>query len=228
MVQINIFYLHAPDRQSPLQDTLAALNKLFEMGKIRAFGLSNFLANEVQEVVRICEEKGYILPTVYQGNYNAISRLIESELFPVLRRYNIRFYAYSPIAGGFLTKSKEQLVAGAKGRWDPSTPFGQLYNRLYNNPTMLEALDVWDQLSRKSGVSKAELAYRWVAFHSHVNPELGDAVVVGASSVSQLKQTLSILRNGPLEIEVATQIDGIWDKVKHGAIVDNFNGSVET
>ncbi|KAF9239049.1 hypothetical protein DTO006G1_4744 [Penicillium roqueforti] len=222
---VNIFYLHAPDRKVPLEETLAAINELYQAHKFHYFGLSNFRADEVEEVIRICKEKGYVLPSVYQGNYNAISRLIETELFPVLRRHNIRFYAYSPIAGGFLTKSKEALLNGGQGRWDSSTPIGQLYNRLYNTPSLLEALDLWDQLSKDSGVSKAELAYRWVAFHSQIQSALGDAVVVGASSVSQLKNTLAILRKGPLEEGVVRRIDGIWETIKDDAVLDNFNAS---
>ncbi|RHZ70015.1 hypothetical protein CDV55_104331 [Aspergillus turcosus] len=220
---VDVYYLHAPDRQTPFEETLAGINELHKAGKFKHFGLSNFRPDEVQDVVRIAKEKGYVLPSVYQGNYNAISRRIETELLPVLRENNIRFYAYSPIAGGFLTKTKEQLLAGGEGRWDPSTFFGQLYHKLYNNPTLLEALDDWGEIAAAEGVTKAELAYRWIFFHSHLREHLGDAVVVGASKISQFEETVAAIQRGPLSAEAVKRIDAVWEKTKDVAPLDNFN-----
>ncbi|KAF4212464.1 hypothetical protein CNMCM8980_000970 [Aspergillus fumigatiaffinis] len=220
---VNVYYIHAPDRQTPLEETLAGINELHKAGKFKHFGLSNFRPEEVQEVVRIAKEKGYVLPTVYQGNYNAVARRIETELLPVLRENNIRFYAYSPIGGGFLTKSKEQLLAGGEGRWDPNSVFGQIYHKLYNKPAMLEALDDWAEIAKAEGVSKAELAYRWIFFHSHIREDLGDAVIVGASKISQFEETVAAIQRGPLSADAVKRIDAIWEKIKDVAILDNFN-----
>lgn len=184
---MNVYYIHSPDRQIPLEETLAGINELHKAGKFKHFGLSNFRPEEVQEVVRIAKEKGYVLPSVYQGNYNAVARRIEAELLPVLRENNIRFYAYSPIAGGFLTKTKEQLLAGGEGRWDPNSAIGQIYHRLYNKPAMLEVLDDWAEIAKAEGVTKAELAYRWIFFHSHIREDLGDAVIVGATWTTSMR-----------------------------------------
>ncbi|GIJ85199.1 hypothetical protein Asppvi_004055 [Aspergillus pseudoviridinutans] len=220
---VNVYYIHAPDREVPLEETLAGINELYKEGKFKHFGLSNFRPEEVQDVVRVAKEKGYVLPSVYQGNYNAISRRIETDLLPVLRENNIRFYAYSPIAGGFLTKTKELLLAGGKGRWDPNTPFGQVYHKLYSKPELLEALDDWAEIAAAEGVPKAELAYRWIFFHSHIRQDLGDAVIVGASSISQFEETVAAIQRGPLSADAVKQIDAIWEKIKDAAIVDNFN-----
>jgi len=62
------------------------------------FGLSNFNAWEVAEIATLSSERGWLKPTVYQGVYNAIERGIEAELFPCLRKFGLRFYAYSPLA----------------------------------------------------------------------------------------------------------------------------------
>ncbi|KAH8805170.1 NADP-dependent oxidoreductase domain-containing protein [Xylogone sp. PMI_703] len=140
--QVDVYYIHAPARDSSLEDVLAGINTLYKSGKFKSFGLSNFLPGEVEEVIRISRERNYILPTVYQGNYSAIARRVETELFPVLRKHNIAFYAYSPIAGGFLSKDVAQLIAGGKGRWDPSTSLGSLYHELYNKPGMLKGLQL--------------------------------------------------------------------------------------
>jgi aflatoxin B1 aldehyde reductase len=72
-------------------------------GKFKRFALSNYAAWEVMEIYHICKQRGFVLPTVYQGMYNALTRDVERELFPCLRRLGMSFYAYNPLAGGLLT-----------------------------------------------------------------------------------------------------------------------------
>jgi aflatoxin B1 aldehyde reductase len=91
---VETMFLHVPDRQTPFEDTAKAMNEDFQQGKFKKFGLSNYTAAEVQKFIDICEEKGYIKPSVYQGHYNAIVRGGEKELFPLLRKHNIAFSAY--------------------------------------------------------------------------------------------------------------------------------------
>ncbi len=72
----------------------------FRRGQFRRFVLSNYTADEVRRFVEICDRNGYVKPSVYQGHYNAIVRGGEKELFPLLRKHNIAFFAYrygSPI-----------------------------------------------------------------------------------------------------------------------------------
>ena len=83
---VDIFYLHAPDRSTPFEDTLKAANDLFKEGKFVQLGLSNFAAWEVAEVWNIANERGWVKPTIYQAMYNAITRDIEKELVPALRK----------------------------------------------------------------------------------------------------------------------------------------------
>jgi len=81
-----------------------------------------------------------ILPTVFQGNYNAISRHIETDLFPLLRKLNISFYAYSPIAGGFLVKTPG-VEEGS--RFGPNARSGAMYKEMYGGESLLAALEEW-------------------------------------------------------------------------------------
>lgn len=71
--QVDIFYLHAPDRSVPFAETLEAVNELHKEGKFVRLGLSNYTAFEVAEIVTTCNERGWVRPTIYQGMYNAIS-----------------------------------------------------------------------------------------------------------------------------------------------------------
>lgn len=104
---VDVFYLHAPDHSTPFEETLECVNELFLAGGFKEFGLSNYTAWNVMEIWQICKQRGFVLPTVYQvaktdslqGRYNVISRDIERELLPCLRKLNIRFYAYNPLCG---------------------------------------------------------------------------------------------------------------------------------
>jgi aflatoxin B1 aldehyde reductase len=72
--QVDIFYLHAPDRSVPFAETLEALDELHREGKFVQLGLSNYTAFEVAEIVTLCAQRGWVRPTIYQGMYNAISK----------------------------------------------------------------------------------------------------------------------------------------------------------
>ncbi|KAK9321113.1 NADP-dependent oxidoreductase domain-containing protein [Lipomyces orientalis] len=223
--KIETYFLHSPDSDTPLEETLRAVQDLYEAGKFVQFGLSNFTAKQVQEVYDVMSAKGYVLPTVFQGNYNAVARSYDSELIPLLRKLGMRFYAYSPCAGGFLVKSPEAIKTGIQGgRWDKESPVGQLYRKLYSRPKLLTALEDWESISKEAGVSKAALAYRWVTFNSSLNGNYGDGVIIGASRVDQLQESLKALEDGPLPSAVAAKIDKIWESIKDEAPVDNFHG----
>lgn len=141
VTQVDIFYVHAPDRTLPLSEWVPALHDLYKQGRFQRFGLSNFSPDEVREVHSYAASNGFVLPTVYQGNYNPVARGVEDTLFPVLRELKIVFYAYSPMAGGFLTKTRAALEEGsAQGRWSTGDNFiAQLYrgSKLIEQPFLL-------------------------------------------------------------------------------------------
>lgn len=219
---VDIWYIHAPDSDVPIEETLEGVNEVYKSGFFKRFGLSNYKAEDVEKVYNVCKEKGYPLPQVYQGNYSPVARKQEELLFPTLRKLGMSFYAYSPIAGGFLTKTKQDVEDG-KGRFDTSTPIGQMYAGMYSKPSYLDALEQWESIAKDEGVTRAELAYRWVKYNSPLKPELGDAIIIGASSAQQLKETLGSINKGPLSQKAVKAIDGVWDTIKHEAPLDNYH-----
>lgn len=202
---------------------LAAVDQLYKAGTFKRFGLSNYSAEEVEKVVALAKERNYVLPSVYQGNYNAVARRNEAEILPTLRKHNIALYAYSPVAGGFLTKTSEQLKTAATGRWDPETPVGQLYQKLYAKPALFDALDTWNQIANDAGISNVELAYRWASHNSKLQFELGDGIIVGARNPEQLRGVVAAIGNGPLSVDVVQKIDAIWEKIAGDAPLDNWS-----
>ena len=101
--RFDLLYLHSPDLDTPIEQTLEACWELYSQGKFKDFGLSNYASWQVAEIVEICRANNWMQPKVYQGMYNALTRDVERELFPCLRNYGISFYVYNPLAGGLLT-----------------------------------------------------------------------------------------------------------------------------
>jgi aflatoxin B1 aldehyde reductase len=99
--KLDIYYLHGPDKETPLEDQCRAIGKLYSEGKFARFGVSNISDETVQKIYDICKREGYCLPKVYQGGFNPLSRGAEATLIPLLRKLDMVFYAFSPLGTTF-------------------------------------------------------------------------------------------------------------------------------
>jgi aflatoxin B1 aldehyde reductase len=214
--QIDMWYLHAPDHDTPYEDTLREVNNLYNQGYFQRFGISNYSSWEVAQICEICKRNGWKKPDVYQGVYNALHRGADPELFPCLRHYGIAFYEFNPLGGGFLTdryqRDTSEYEAGS--RFDPSRKQGANYRGRYWNGAYFDALDVIRPVAHKLGISTAEASLRWVNHHSTMKREHGDAIIIGASSAAQLEENLANLEKGPLPDELVKAFDEGWEIVK--------------
>jgi aflatoxin B1 aldehyde reductase len=129
--------------------------------------------------------------------------------------------AYSPLASGFLSKTPSELEQ-AKGRWDASTVSGKLHRFVFQKPSYMRMLEEWGKLAEESGVGRVGLAYRWVRYHSMLKGELGDEMIIGASTAEQFRQTVEEIEKGPLEEWVVKRVDELWEMVRDEAEVDNL------
>ncbi|KAJ7617445.1 NADP-dependent oxidoreductase domain-containing protein [Mycena polygramma] len=154
-----------PTAPSPSRDTLREVNNIYTEGVFERFGLSNFQSWEVAQICEICKRNGWVMPTVYQGLYNAQHRLVEAELFPCLRAYGISFYVFNPLAGGFLTSryTRDQAAFNDGERFDPSRKQGQLHRMRYWNEPNFKALDLLRPAIAPHGITESEAALRWLA-----------------------------------------------------------------
>ena len=119
---VDLWYLHGPCAKTPIEETLAAVQSLFEAGKFARFGLSNFTAWETVWIHGYMEKKGWVVPQVYQGMLNVTTRAVVSALFPALRRLGMKFNAYNPLAGGMLTVSGAPRAASSPCSPLPAAP----------------------------------------------------------------------------------------------------------
>ncbi|RVX72196.1 hypothetical protein B0A52_04400 [Exophiala mesophila] len=217
---VDIFYLHAPDRSVPFEETLKEVNELFKEGKFVELGLSNFAAWEVAEIWNIANERGWVKPTIYQAMYNAITRDIEKELVPALRKYKIDLVVYNPLAGGvFSGKYKSKSEIPDSGRFATTNERqGKMYRDRYFQDETFEALQLIEPVVAKHNLTLIETALRWVRHHSVLKLTDGgnDGIIIGVSSLSQLETNLTDLEKGPLPDEVVEILDQAWNTLFKG------------
>ncbi|XP_051895474.1 aflatoxin B1 aldehyde reductase member 3 [Pristis pectinata] len=218
---VEILYLHAPDHGTPVEETLAACQELHQQGKFKELGLSNYASWEVAEIYSICKHNNWILPTIYQGMYNATTRQVEVELIPCLRHLGMRFYAYNPLAGGLLTgkyQFEDKYEKQPTGRFFGNN-WAEAYRNRYWKEHHFRAIDlVKKAIDETYGCGKTSLtsaALRWMYHHSKLQGDLGDAVILGISTLEQFQQNLAASVEGPLASTVIDAFNEAWNLVAH-------------
>ena len=204
-------YRHFPDPATPVEGVLAAMADLHEQGKYRELGLSNFPAWMVADVWYVCDRHGWIKPTVYEGVYNPLTRKAEIELNDCLNSFGMRFYAFNPMAGGLLT--------GKYAGFDSTPADGRFthrpnYQGRYWKKSYFEAVDLIRTAAEEHGISSIEATYRYLAFHSMLDGRRGDAILIGASKLSHLKQNMDTVKAGPLPADVVEAFEKAWSVTK--------------
>lgn len=213
---VDLYYLHAPDVNTPIATTLASIDSLHKAGKFKRFGLSNFPAWQVAQICGICDQHNYVKPTVYQGMYNAITRDCERELFPCLRAHNIAFYAYNPLAGGVLTGKYADYDASMKeqptGRFFGNN-WAEIYRKRFLTKNNIESINRVQACVKEvygDKVTMAGASIRWFLHHSLSKEHAEDALIVGASTSEQFVQNMDCTRDGPLDAKVVAAFDQAW------------------
>ncbi|KAK4557032.1 hypothetical protein LTR86_006013 [Recurvomyces mirabilis] len=210
---VDIFYLHAADRSIPFQEPLKKMDEMHKAGKFVQFGLSNFTAFEVAEVVMLCKANDWVRPTVWQGMYNAITRSIEGELITACRRYGLDIVVYNPIAGGLFSGKYKSTEVPTEGRYsDTHATQGKMYRQRYFKDATFDALRIIEPVVQEHNLTLLETAFRWLTHHSQLNIKDGgnDGIIIGVSSEQQLEQNLKDLEKGPLPEEVLKVLDEAW------------------
>lgn len=192
-----------------------AIQNIYLAGGFHEFGLSNFSPSQTLEIHDYAKSRGYVLPTRFQVGYSLAERLNESALFPTLRALGISLQAYSPLSMGLLAKSPEDIEAGTAGQqWDPESAWGRQMRDRYYYPEYMEFLRRFGGLAEESGVERVGLAYRWVRYHSLLDAEMGDEMILGGTDAAQVEEALGVLEDGPLEDSIVKRLDAMWDIIK--------------
>lgn len=179
------------------------------------------------EIWYLCEKHKFVKPTVYQGMYNALTRSVEEELFPCLRRFGIVFNAYNPLAGGLLSgkhqfEQKEEGQIEKGGRFHGDSGWAVAYKKRFWKKSMFDGVDLVKKALEESygktedGVLKVSLvdaSLRWLMRHSMLGK--GDGVIMGPSTVQYYRDNLKAMECGEdLHENVVNAFDEAWNLTK--------------
>lgn len=208
---VDTVYLHFPDPATPVISVLEAMADLHDQGKFRELGLSNFPAWMVADAWHICDKHGWVKPTVYEGMYNPLTRFAERELNACLDHFGMRYYAYNPLCGGLLT--------GRYGRFEDAPTDGRFthrpgYQNRYWKKSYFDAVEIVKAACAQYGITTVEATYCWMAHHSMLREDRGDAIIIGASKLNHLIQNMETMKAGPLPQEIQDAFEQAWKITK--------------
>ena len=196
---VDIFYHHRPDPETPLEETMGALDSIVRSGKALYVGISNYPAERTAEAIRILRELGTPL-LIHQAKYSMFVRTPEEGLQDVLRREGVGMIAFSPLNNGVLTdKYLHGIPADSRAGHDPRYLKPEMIT-----PEKLRRVKKLNEMARARGQSLAQMALRW---------ELRDPVVtsalIGASRPEQILENLRAFDAPELSAEELAAIDAI-------------------
>ena len=203
---VDVYYLHWPDYETPIEEALATLEDLVAAGKLRYPAVSNYAAWQVAEMHCISAQHRLRPPHISQQMYNLLARAIEEEYVAFTKRFGISIVGYNPLAGGLLSgKYTKERKAIAGGRFYQN----QLYLNRYWHDDYFAAVEALERIGRETGRSLVELSLQWLLAQPHV-----DSVILGASRIEQLDENLQACEGPPLDKSILARCDEVWKRLR--------------
>jgi aryl-alcohol dehydrogenase-like predicted oxidoreductase len=192
---IDLYQCHRFDEETPLEETVRAMDDLVKQGKI--------LYDQVRQCLELCDNEGFYAPVSSQPQYNALERTPEDDLFPLCHQNGIGQVCYSPLAQGVLTgkyKPGEGFPGGSRAKDDRQNQF---IKKLVDDHDLLERVSRLEPIARELGCSMSQLALAWCLRRPEVT-----SVIVGASRPDQMNENVEA---SGIDLDEATiaQIDDI-------------------
>ncbi|WP_437481717.1 aldo/keto reductase [Sorangium sp. So ce1014] len=199
--RVDVCYLHAPDPETPVEETLAAIDALLDQGKILHYGVSNHASWQILEIIARRDAEGKARPAVSQVLYNALIRQLDLEYAAFTRRYSVATAVYNPLAGGLLTgRHAGPEAAQASSRFEGN----RLYQRRYWSARMFELAASYAAVAADEGMSLLSLSYAWLA-----GREVVDSILVGPVRAEHLDAAADAIQR-PLSPEAARRMDALY------------------
>ncbi len=198
---VDIFYSHRPDPNTPLEETMMALNQAVRSGKALYAGISNYPADMTRDAAAILRSLGTPC-LIHQPKYSMFERWVEKELLDTVEKEGIGVIAFSPLAQGLLTdRYLNDIPEGSRA----SKSWG--YLRPEQVTPAIEKARALNRIAQERGQSLAQMAIAWLLKDSRVT-----SVLIGASSVAQLNDNLQAQKNLYFTGEELEEIEGILKK----------------
>jgi len=196
----DIFYHHRPDPDTPMEETLGALDHLVRQGKALYAGVSSYSGAQLAEAVRVCQRMGLSPITIHQPYYNMLGRGIEWDLLPQTEAAGTGVIVFCPLASGLLT---DKYLGGdipaesrAAQKWGPEWVEKNL------SPARRQMLQELNEMAKQRGQTLAQMALAWILRLPGITSAL-----TGASSVRQIEDNVGALKNLEFSAEELSRID---------------------
>ena len=210
---VDLYQLHRPSFELPIDETMQALTDLVRQGKVRYVGCSTTPAWKAMEAIMVSELKGYVRFVSEQPPYNLLDRRIENEMVPMCQEYQMGILPWSPMAMGILAGRYADAVD------PPAESRASLRGGIYAERVTARGIEVGRRfvaLARERGVSPAQLAVLWVKDQPGIT-----APLIGPRTLEQLEHFLPVM-----EMQLDEQLRAACDAlVPPGSAVANFHNS---
>ncbi|MFC6753316.1 aldo/keto reductase [Halorubrum tibetense] len=183
METVDLYQIHRWDDDTPIEETLAALDDAVRRGQTRYVGASSMWAHQFAEALHTSEREGYDRFVTMQNHYNLVYREEEREMLPLCEREDIGVVPWSPLARGYLARPDDEVEATTRGETEE-----HLYRHPYREGGGPEINARVEELAAEKGVKMAQIALAW-QFHK----EWVDAPIVGTTSVEHLEDAVEAL-----------------------------------
>ncbi|WP_036207585.1 potassium channel beta subunit family protein [Novilysobacter arseniciresistens] len=203
---LDLFYCHRPDPETPVEETVRAMDALIRQGKVLYWGTSEWSAAQIREAHKIARAQHLHAPTMEQPQYNLLHReRVELEYAPLYAEHGMGATTWSPLASGLLTGRYNDGVS-EDGRFGSLGPHLRRTIVGDESERRLDRARRFTAVAQEVGVAPAPLAIAWCLRNPHVS-----SVILGASRVAQLVENLGA-------IELAGTVDeAVWDRVRAAA-----------
>lgn len=197
---VDIFYHHRPDPETPLEETMMALDQIVRSGKALYVGISNYNGEQTEKAVKILKDLGTPL-LIHQPKYSMFNRWVEEDLTPVLDKHGVGSIAFCPLAQGLLTNKYLTGIPADSRAANPNSPF---LNVDAVTQEKIDKVRKLDMIAKERGQSMAQLALAWVLRNGKITSAL-----IGASKSSQIVENVATLKNLTFTEDELKAIDDI-------------------
>ncbi|MDO1445088.1 L-glyceraldehyde 3-phosphate reductase [Rhodocytophaga aerolata] len=199
LAYVDIFYHHRPDPETPLEETMTALDLIVRQGKALYLGLSNYQPEEAAKAIRILQQLGTPC-LIHQPKYSMFERWVEGGLLDLLEKSGVGCIPFSPLAQGLLTN---KYLTGIPADSRAAKPHGFLQENQVSEDKLMKVGKL-NELALERGQTLAQMALAWLLKDPRIT-----SVLIGASKPEQLADSLQCLNNTRFSPEELTRIEGI-------------------
>ncbi len=197
---VDIFYHHRPDPNTPIEETMGALDHIVRQGKALYVGLSNYSAEQFVEAVGVLKKLGTPC-LIEQSKYSMLVRGVEESLLDTVQDNGTGFITFSPLAQGVLTdKYIKGIPSGSRANRNTFLKSASI------TPEMIDKIIALNEIAKSLGMSLAQLAVKWLL---RSNRNTVTSVLIGASRVSQIEEIVATTSMATLDSETLSKIEEI-------------------